>query len=201
MKGKSKLSGKELPKLQAARTAERKRLQWKAGGVFGGATTAFIFALWTLWALIFGAGALWAVSGLALAAPFVLLALGGFARSKSQSEEVDKALREAWKIAARDIIIAHPGGMTASQLAEQLPLTEQQAEQIATELSVDNVVSSRVTEDGRLLLQAVAPRGARIDESVTANEPVADPLEQRFAELEQAQQEADAQQQQQLMKK
>jgi hypothetical protein len=190
VKGGPKLSGKELPALQDARTAERKRLQWKVGGVFGGATAGFIFLLWMLWALIFGAGSIWAVSGVALAAPFVALAVAGLARSKSQEAAAVKALNAAWVSAAREIIIAHPGGMTAQQLAETLPISVEQAEEVATRLSVDSVVSSRVTEDGRLLFQAVAPTGARIETKVDPSEALADPLEQRFAELEQAQEEA-----------
>ncbi len=189
-----KLSGDELPSLLAARTAERKRLQWKVGGVFGGAVTSFAFALWTLWALIVGTGMISTVVGLALSAPFFALAVAGYVQSKRASAKVDKALHAAWKSAARDLLMAHPGGMTAKQLSEELPLSLEQAEQVAAELSVDNTISSRVTEDGRLVLQAVGSAGPRIATvPVQADEPLADPLEQRFAELEQAQQQAEHQ--------
>jgi hypothetical protein len=186
----TKLSGQELGPLKDARTAERKRIQWKVGGVFGGATSGFIFLLWMVWALIFGAGAIWAVSGLALAAPFLALALGGLAKSKSEAAAADKALRAAWKSAARDIIEAHPKGITAQTLAEKLPISVQQAEDIAAELSVDSIVASRVTEDGRLLLMSTGPSGPRIDTS--EGQAIEDPLEKRFAELEQAEEEAGA---------
>lgn len=199
-----KLSGKELPALKEARTGERKRLQWKAGGIFGGVTTGFIFAIWTLWALIFGAGAIWAVSGLALAAPFLALALGGLAKSKANGMAAQKALRQAWKSALRDILANHRAGLTADQLAEMVPLTPAAIEDLTTEMSVDNRVRSRVTEDGRLVYTSEA--GPRIDTSaanaatVGSEEAIADPLERRFAELEQAQQEQDAEQQRTLEK-
>jgi hypothetical protein len=182
------LSGRERPHLEAARAAERKRLQWKTGGIFGTASTAFVFLLMMFWALIFGMGATWLITGAVLSAPFVLLAMVGFARSKGAVPEVQAALREAWKTAARDVILAHPNGITATELAAKLPMSEADAEDIAAQLSVDNLVNSRVTSDGRLLLEGV--RGARIDTGAEAPQAdYVDPLEERFAELEQAERE------------
>lgn len=195
IQGQPKLSGRERPHLEAARTAERQRLQWKVGSWFGGITSGFIFVLWMLFALIFGAGLTWAISGMALAAPFVVLALAGFARSKGKAGDVQTALQQAWKSAARDLILAHPNGITTKRLAEMLPMSEDAVEQLAAELSVDNEVSSRVTDDGRLLLQGSgAPTGMRIDAGASPGVDAAfgDPLEERFAELEQAEQEAKA---------
>ncbi len=193
--GQPALSGNEREPLARARTAERQRIQWKIGGWFGGITSGFILLLWLLWALIFGVGVAWAATGLALAAPFLAVAIAGIARSKAKDGEVERALGEAYRSAARDLILAQPNGITTRELAAMLPLSEDEVEQLAAELSVESLVSSRVTEDGQLLLQAAsgaspAP-GPRID--VGAVDPHADPLEERFAELEAQQAEEDAQ--------
>lgn len=192
--GPAELSGRERRPLEQARTAERQRLQWKVGGWFGGITSGFIFALWLLFALIFGAGLTWAISGMALAAPFLALALAGFARSKGKKADVQTALAEAWRSAARDLILAHPNGVTSKRLAEMLPMSEEQVEALAAELSVDNEVASRVTDDGRLLLMPSAPSGLRIEADAGPDREAeyADPLEERFAELEQAEREGRA---------
>jgi hypothetical protein len=190
VKGKPvELTSTERRGLEAARKAQKSRAGWRFGGIFAGLSSAFLFAIYTLIALIFGLSLGLVVTAGITAGPMVLLLLVALSRVKNKTGEIQKALDQAWTGAARQLVLASKNGIAVPDLAERLGMTEADAERIAAQLTVDNQVSSRVSDDGRLVLEGTT--GIRIDAD-EGGSPMADPLEARFAELERQQAEEDA---------
>jgi hypothetical protein len=193
VKGKPvSLTGREKRSLEEARKAQRQRAGWRVAGVFAGITGSFLFAVFALIGLIFSAGFGWALTGAFALGPLLLLLVLAITRSKGKTQEIQKALDRAWTSAARDVVLSEKGGIALPDLAARLGLAEAHAERIAAELSVDNQIASRVSDDGRLILEGTT--GVRIDPGSTPEVP-ADPLEARFAELERQQAEEEAEEQ------
>ena len=181
------LSGREKKHLLAARAAQKGRLGWRLGGFLGGATAAAGLALTALVQLIFSPGLWWAGLGITLALPFILLAITAVRKSRAKGETLDEELDEAWKSAARDVIASTDGSLTAERLTEILPLSQADAEELSAELAVDEMVHSRVTDDGHLALSSSTK--VRIDEGARPDARTLhgdDPLEARFEALEEA---------------
>lgn len=180
------LSGRERAPLEAARNALRTRTLWRVGALFGTVVAAFGLAVAALVAVVAGLSS--AFGGVAMVLPWVILALVARQKAKGETKNLTRALDDAWISAARDVVVQSEG-VTASGIGEALGLEESKAEELLAELSVDDELRSRVTEDGRLVL---APSTmVRIDAKATgAGKTVAadatDPLEERFAALEEA---------------
>jgi len=184
-----KLSGKERPHLEAARNAMRTRTLWRVAALFGTVVAAFGMAVAALVAIVASMSS--AFGGVAMVLPWVVLALVARHKAKGESKSLERSLDEAWKSAARDVVMENDG-VTASGIGEALGLEESKAEALLAELSVDDALQSRVTEDGRLVL---APSTmVRVDAGATgAGKTIAaDPLEERFAALEEAMAEEEA---------
>ncbi len=177
------LSGKEKAPLEAARNAMRTRTLWRVATLFGSVVAAFGLAVAALVAVVASFSS--AFGGVAMVLPWVILALVARQKAKGETTNLTRALDEAWKSAARDVVV-QSDGVTASGIGEALGLEESKAEELLAELSVDDDLRSRVTDDGRLVL---APSTmVRIDAEATgAGKTIsADPLEERFAALEEA---------------
>jgi hypothetical protein len=181
------LSGDERDNLAKAQKQIVARRFWRLGGLMGalaGATGLFFTLLLQL--LFSPASILWGVMGVAMSLPFVLLALAAIGKSKSLTGSIDREIDEAWRTAARDVVIQR-GSVTAEQLAEILPMNQADAEQVAAELSVDGMLRSRITDDGELRLSPST--SVRIDAGAHPTAQTIhseDPLEQRFEALEEA---------------
>jgi hypothetical protein len=192
------LSGDEHDNLNNARDAIRQRNWWRFGGVLGGLAGSFGLLVTLIFQLLFSPeSALWSATGVVMSLPFILLAFVALARSKSKTEEIDREIDEAWRTAARDVVMQSES-ITAQQLTEILPMNQADAEQVAAELSVDDLLHSRITDDGKLRLEPVA--SVRIDAGATPGGKTIvsdDSLEQRFEALEEAMatEAADAEQQ------
>jgi ribosomal protein S27AE len=185
------LSGDENRPLETARMAQKSRAAWRAGGAVAGVLGGIGLLGSAIAGLVAGftAGAVATVVSL----PFVLLAITAATRSGKRSKEVAVSFNEAWRIAARDVVLGKEGGMTAQELSRVLPLSASDAEQLLTELTVDNTVTSQITADGQLnfapsprLRIAMAKTLVPDDESALAAEIEAlaaehnaDPLKQR----------------------
>lgn len=177
------LSGREKAPLEAARNAMRTRTLWRVATLFGSVVAAFGLAVAALVAVVASLSS--AFGGVAMVLPWVILALVARQKAKGETKNLTHALDEAWKSAARDVVV-QSDGVTASGIGEALGLEESKAEELLAELSVDDGLRSRVTDDGRLVL---APSTmVRIDAEATgAGKTIsADPLEERFAALEEA---------------
>ncbi|MBW2452858.1 MAG: zinc ribbon domain-containing protein [Deltaproteobacteria bacterium] len=157
------LSGGEAAPLELAQAGRKSRFWWRLWGVFGGLVGAFGLLATTLMVLLFEPGLIGAGLGLAAALPFLLLAFTALGKSKARTEDIQRAIDGAWTSAARDIVLASPDGLTARQLSKQLPVSEQAAETILAELSVDDMLQSRVTDDGKLQFSATAAARIEID--------------------------------------
>lgn len=184
------LSGRERPALEEARAAGRHRLFWKIGAIFGFTSAAFVIGV-TAIALLLGGGSWGMFGGVVFGLPWVVLAILSLGKARGKTEDVKRALDQAWRMAARDIAMASESGITAADLARQMGLDQAAAENLVAELSIDDTMRSRMTDDGRIV---VAPlEGLRIDTSASAaaSTPSAlDPLEEKFAALEAAEAEA-----------
>jgi len=183
------LSGRERAPLERAQAARRQRFFWRVAGAFGGLVGAAGLAITSLLALIFSAG--WSTGlGVAAALPFLLLAGVAFAKSRARGGEIRAALDQAWAAAARDVVLAAPHGVTAQHIREALGLSEEVTSQVLAQLEVDNVVRSRVSEQGALVYSAVGGPQLRIDPGAASGAPtqIADTgkLEDRFAALDEA---------------
>ncbi|MEM1032900.1 MAG: hypothetical protein AAGN82_21320 [Myxococcota bacterium] len=186
------LSGKERKPLIAARDAMRSRTLWRVAALFGTVVSVFGLGVTAMVALFMGAGAAYAVGGISMALPWILLAAVGYVKAKGETKNLEARLSEAWRSAARDVVAARPSGVTASGLAETLQLDEAKAEEILAELSIDDMLQSRITDEGGLVL---APSTMlRIDQGATGGSKtvVGDPLEERFLALEEAMAEEEA---------
>ena len=178
------LSGRERPALEQTRVAVRHRLFWKIGAVLGFSSAAFIFVI-SLVGMLFSAT--WGLlGGLVFGVPWVVLGVLAVARAKGKTAEVRRLLDEAWRSAARDLVHASQDGITARDLATRMGIDEATAENLIAEVSIDDSVRSRMTDDGRIVVAPV--EGLRIDTAPT--QPALDPLEEKFAALEAAEAEA-----------
>src|SRR5690606_39063157 len=128
---------------------------------------------------LFGVGS-WGLLGLGFALPWLVLTILASQRAASQTKDVQRALDEAWRTAARDLVIASKNGITAADLAERMGLDQTAAENLVAEVSIDDAVRSRMTDDGRIIVAPV--EGLRIDTGPA--QPALDPLEEKFAALE-----------------
>jgi hypothetical protein len=197
------LSGGESAPLEKAQGSRKSRFLWRLGGVFGGLVGAFGLMTTALMALLFEPGLVGAGLGIAASLPFLLLAFTALGKSRARTEDIKRALDQAWKSAARDIVLASPDGLTAKQLSEKLPVSESAAETILAELSVDDMLYSRITDEGRLQFSATPATRLRVDEAAaqgsdkasevqhlgSAKTQLADPeaeLVERFEALEDA---------------
>jgi hypothetical protein len=182
------LSGREKPALEAARMHGRHRLFWKIGAIFGFTSAAFVLGV-TMIALLLGGGSWGMLGGIVFGLPWVVLAILSMSRAGAKTQELKQALDEAWRTAARDVAMASKDGITGADLARQMGLDATTAENLVAELSIDDAMRARMTDDGRIV---VAPlEGLRIDTSASASTPSAlDPLEEKFAALEAAEAEA-----------
>ncbi len=181
------LSGEEKPYLERANAAKNARAAWRFGGFVAGALGGFGLVATLLMYLIFSS-LLLAGAGIALSLPFVLFALAAFAKDNARSREIDREIDAAWRVAGRDVVMQSKS-ITAEQLTEILPMSQLDAEQLAAELAVDEQLRSRVNEEGRIQLSPVTQTKVRIDEAADGAGPTivaADPLEERFAALEEA---------------
>jgi len=157
------LSGDEFEPLQRAQAARKSRFWWRLWGVFGGLVGSFGLLTTAIMALLFEPGVIGAGLGIAAALPFLLLAFTALGKNKTRTEDIQRAVDAAWKSAARDLVLASPEGLTAKQLSKKLPLSVQAAETLLAELSVDDMLQSRVTDDGKLQFSASAAARIQID--------------------------------------
>jgi hypothetical protein len=188
------LSGREVGPLESAESARRKRFLWKLAAVFAGAIGGAGVLATMLLALLFGLAG--TAFGAAAALPFIVVALVALGQARGKSAELTRAVGEAWKSAARDVVMQSKQGVTSEQLAAALAVSPAGAETLLTELAVEDAFRSEVTDDGRLIVAPGAALSLRIDtdaqgagktvvgETLVADS--ADPLEARFAELEES---------------
>ncbi len=168
------LSGHESEPLAKAQAGRKHRFLWRMGGVFGGLVGAFGLVTTAVMALLFEPGLIGAGLGIAAALPFLLLAFTAVGKSRARSEDIKRSLDQAWKSAARDIVLATPDGLTAKQLSEKLPVAENAAETILAELSVDDMLQSRITDEGRLRFTATPAARMRVEEAAAQSSKSAD---------------------------
>jgi len=182
-----KLSGDEHPDLVRAEETIVSRRFWRGGGLLGAMAGSFGLLCTAVMQLVFSPESLlWSAAGVAMSLPFVLLAFVALGKSKSKTTTIDRHLDQAWKNAARDVVV-QMGGITAQQLTQALPMTQADAEQVAAELSIDARVHSRITDEGRLRLEPAAhSRFAQGAQQPSTSAAGPDPLEQRFEALEEA---------------
>lgn len=176
------LSGAEDQHLKAARASQKSRFLWRLAGVFGTLAGGFGVLATGLVAAIFSVGVAGAGVGLVMAAPFLLLAAVGFSKAGSKTDAIQESLDKAWTSAARDIVLAHPGGITVAALGKMLKLDSQQTEAVGGKLTADSSLSARITAGGELSLSAIAV-GPRIDTTAGSSKS-GSLLEKRFEELE-----------------
>jgi hypothetical protein len=175
-----KLSGREAPALREAQKARRNRMLWRSLGLVSGSIGAF----WTLASLIvmaLGAGTVGFVLAIAGILPLLLLTITAITRSRANGAAIQQQLDEAWKSAARDVVLSQNKAVTAASLAKALPISEAAAETLLAQLSVDDSLRSDVTDDGQV---AFSVHGSRIE--VPQPAAPADDLEKRFAALEES---------------
>jgi hypothetical protein len=123
-------------------------------------------------------GALAATVAMAVAFSPVLLALYAWRRGGKAAAERDRALDQAWALAASDLIRERGREIDAPQLGKLMRMGEDQAEQLLARLSVEDFVRARVTDSGDLLYE---PSHARVEADLPAldtDQPVDQP-EQR----------------------
>ncbi len=146
-----KLGGSEVDPLQRARTLRRSRSAWRVGGAIGGLSTALIMALTFLPQIIWGASGIGTIAGILIAIPFLLVAILAAFRAPARTKQIKNAVDEAWKSAAKDVAVQMATRtVTAQQLAEALPVGVAQADQLLTQLTVDDVLRADITPEGRI---------------------------------------------------
>jgi ribosomal protein S27AE len=179
------LSGNEIDPLREGEQVRKSRFLWRTAGVFGTAAGGFGVLSAILAGLLLGWG--WGLAGLAMSLPFILLAIAGFATGSSKTGTLQTHVDAAWRSAAHDVAMRTPGGVTTQKLAEIMHLSEAGAEQMMADLTVDSMMRSQVTDQGRLRVEPMA--SVRIDPGATpAGKTIAaeDDLEARFEALEEA---------------
>lgn len=183
--GDHKLSGDEVEALRHGDKLRKKRAAWRFGGGVS-AAAGTLLALAAVFAKVF-LGASFAAAGVTavMALPFFLLTFWAVSRAKVATMQLAAAVDRAWQSAARDQVRAAGQPLSAAQLRKALPLSQPQAEQLMAQLSVDDMLASRINDAGELVFSAAA------DDNAGLRIAAADPLEARFRELE-AEQEAAA---------
>lgn len=178
------LSGDEVPMLTRAREARARRSAWRVAGVLGAAVGAFTMTtLGILW-LLFGVGLASGVLGLGISLPFLLVAAMAVGKSRAKSSEIARAIDQAWQTAARDVARGQ-GSITAKQLGEILPIGEQAAENALAMLTVDDVLESEVTRDGKLAFKPVRIEALDVGDDLSADRELEAEFERLEAEEEQ----------------
>jgi ribosomal protein S27AE len=179
------LSGDEIEPLRAGEQSRKSRFLWRVAGLFGAAAGGFGVLVSVFAALLLGWG--WGLGGVVMSLPFILLAIAGFAKASSKTDEMQAHIHQAWKLAARDVVERAQGGVDAKRLAEIMHLTDAGAEQMMADLTVDNMFRSSITDDGRLRVEPMT--SIRVDPAAQpAGKTLAveDDLEARFEALEEA---------------
>jgi hypothetical protein len=159
-------TNRERPLLKKAREQQLRGGVWKA--------LTLVFALLTAVSVLSVAGVIaFASPGVfgatllfALAAMPGLFAAFAWQRGKKSYADLAQQLNQAWLIAASDVI-ASRGETDAAKLSAILRTTEEHAELLLAELSLQDFMHARVTDDGDL--SYLAPSRLRI--AATANPP------------------------------
>lgn len=141
-------TGREQPMLARAQRARMKAAAWKVGAgsvgafgllsllvalvVLGIATPGLIATLLTL---------------ILVSVPFVFAVLA-WRRAQAQAKQVDNSLDDAWTLVASDLMRQRGSELTATDLAQAMRLSEEQAELLLARLSVQDFVRARVTDEG-----------------------------------------------------
>jgi hypothetical protein len=119
--------------------------------------------------MLFGAGAGWLGIGVVFALPLVALLVASLRASRARSHALAQAIDLAWRSAARDVVLSAKNGITTEGLTQLLPISADAAEHLLTELTIEDSVSSHITDEG----QIVFTPGLRIAASPAAGDPAA----------------------------
>lgn len=157
-------SGRETPQLQRARRAQLRGAGWMVGaGVVGGfGLLSLAVVLLVLGVASPGVVATVAAIG-AVAIPFVVSALA-WQRARAARSEREHALDEAWSLVAADVLRHRGEELTAAELGKLMHVSEEVAELLLANLSVRDVIRTRVTEEGELAYSA-PPERLRIQDA------------------------------------
>ncbi len=177
----AKLSGAEKEPLREAARARGRRIAWRGTGLFSLLGSAVGLGITTLITLLAGFGMLATALPLFLTLPFILLTTLSLSKARGYTKQIQIALDRAWKSAARDIVTKWGKPITARELSGALAISEAGAENLLSQLAVDDALRSEITPDGSL---SFAPR-LRIEASIDdADNLSADAdLEARFEAL------------------
>lgn len=161
-------SGGETPALERAQRAQRVAAAWRvgAGVVAGFGALSLLVALLVLIAVTPGIlgtlGALFAVL-----VPFVLSWLL-WRRGRAEAEKIGEALDEAWQRVAHEVIDAHRGELTATQLGKTMRTDAASAERLLARLGAHDAVRARVTDTGDVVYSSPAGERVRVDAPTVA---------------------------------
>jgi len=160
-------SGAETPELERAQRAQRVAAAWRvaAGVVAGFGGLSLLVALLVLVAVTPGVlGTLGAA--IAVLVPFVLAWLF-WRRGAAEAQKIGDALDEAWQRVAREVLDAHRGELTATQLGKALRTDAATAERLLARLGAHDFVRARVTDTGDVVYSSLGER-VRVDAPTVA---------------------------------
>jgi hypothetical protein len=159
--------GRDDAALARASAADGAALAWSVGATVAGAFSLLSVLVLALVLIATSPPLLASAVGFLAAAAPMLLALFGRRRAKERRAEVEPALDEAWRLAAREAAEAR-GVVRASDLGALMRVDADQAEQLLIQLSADGAVSSRITDEGAI---EFATSGAPLQRVPEADSP------------------------------
>ncbi len=175
------LGGDEVPHLVEARQRRRAAWLWLGLGVVSGAIGSVFLLLVTIGLLVFSASALTSAVFLLLGSIPWIAAFLAWRRRRQALRAGSEALRLAQLSAARDVLGGARRDLTAQDIARYLELPLGQAEQLLTELNVDDSIVSEVTDAGEVTYR-LAPLRLRVDDAFSPTRVAPDTSELDEAE-------------------
>jgi hypothetical protein len=167
-------TGESITELRKVRSARSSQLAWRTAaavsGAFGVLGTLILLGV----ASIVHPPLIPLIAGLVLCAFPIAFMVLGLKKAAGRTEEVARALDEAWLLGARDLV-RRQGIMPTTELARSMRIDHEQAEKIMARLGAPDELRSDITDSGDI---AVSMRGARMRVAAPAesSNPAASPV-------------------------
>lgn len=169
----------EAAPLFQAKRRHRAFLGYRALATVVGGSGLLIVSLTLLILLLASASLATSLLWLAFASIPVVAGAWAWRRGTLARKARNEALDDAWVAAAYATLGEHGGELSAQALGKVLGVEESYADRLLAELSVDDEVVSRVSDDGEVLYRAVAKGRFRV-----AAPPTEDMLTEAYEQLE-----------------
>jgi len=161
-------SGREVKPLARAQRARRRAAAWRVGaGLVAGFGALSLAVALVVWAVA-STGVLGTLGLLLMLSVPLVLSVLAWRKAGAERRVLEQSLDQAWTLIAADALGSRGAELNAAELARIMRLDETQAELLLGQLSVNDFVHARVTEEGDVVYSSRAPERLRVPESPEA---------------------------------